>query len=556
MLAGCVPWPEKIATRYRQLGYWEDITIAEMLSRTVRRHPDKTALICGEQRIDYRTLERTALGLACRLLDAGVRPLDRVVVQLPNSPEFVYSYLALVRIGAIPVMALRAHRQTEIRHFVRSSGATAYVIPDMVGRFDYRPMARAVQVEHPTLRTVLVAGTPGPGQLSLTQMLDSPLEESAVAARLTGVRPDPAEVATMLLSGGTTSLSKLIPRTHNDYVLNARLCGAAAGFDTGTVFMAILPLGHNYNLASPGMLGTFFYGGTVVMAPSGDAGEVFGLVARERVSVIAAVVPLISNWLSSSVPGGFDLSSLKVIQNGGARLAPELRSRLRARFGCIPQEIYGTAEGLINMTRLDDPDELLLHSSGAPVCADDEIAVVDDDGNEVVDGAPGELITRGPYTIRGYYNAPETNAAAFTSDGFYRMGDIVRKEGRHVFTEGRKKDLINRGGEKISCEEVENLIFAHPKVKAVTLVAMPDPVFGEKACAFVIPREGEVLTFDELIAFLKLQNIASFKLPERLELVAEFPLSPVGKILKRQLREAIAEKLAAENPIAPGESPA
>jgi len=552
MLEGCVPWPDAMATRYRQLGYWEDITIAEMFSRAASRHPDKTALICGEQRIDYQTLERTALGLACQLLKAGIRPLDRVVVQLPNSPEFVYTYLALARIGAIPVMALRAHRQTEIRHFVRASGAIAYVIPDMVGRFDYRPMARAVQAEHPHLRSVLVVGTPSPGQLSLSQMLDSPLEASTVAARLADLRPDPAQVATMLLSGGTTSLSKLIPRTHNDYVLNARLCGAAAGFDRDTVFMAILPLGHNYNLASPGMLGTFFYGGTLVVAPSGDAEEVFGLVERERVSVIAAVVPLVSNWLSSAVPARFDLSSLKVIQNGGARLAPELRSRLRARFGCIPQEIYGTAEGLINMTRLDDPDELLLHSSGAPVCADDEIRVVDDDGNEVADGTPGELITRGPYTIRGYYNAPETNAAAFTADGFYRMGDIVRKQGRHVFTEGRKKDLINRGGEKISCEEVENLIFAHPKVKAVTLVAMPDPVFGEKACAFVIPREGETLTFDELIAFLKLQSIASFKLPERLELVAEFPLSPVGKILKRQLREAIAEKLAAENPI-PGE---
>jgi 2,3-dihydroxybenzoate-AMP ligase len=552
MLEGCVPWPDAMATRYRDLGYWEDITIAEMLSRTVRRHPDKIALICGDQRIDYRRLERMALRLACRLLDAGVRPLDRVVVQLPNSPEFVYTYFALVRVGAIPVMALRAHRQTEIRHFVRASGATAYVIPDVVGRFDYRPMARAVQAEHPHLRSVLVVGAPGPGQLSLTQMLDSPLEESAVDIRLADVRPDPAEVATMLLSGGTTSLSKLIPRTHNDYVLNARLCGAAAGFDLDTVFMAILPLAHNYNLASPGVLGTFFYGGTVVIAPSGDAEEVFGLVERERVSVIAAVVPLISNWLSSAAPGRFDLSSLKVVQNGGARLAPELRSRLRARFGCIPQEIYGTAEGLINMTRLDDPDELVLHSSGAPVCADDEIAVVDEDGSEMADGAPGELITRGPYTICGYYNAPETNATAFTADGFYRMGDIVRKLGRHVFTEGRKKDLINRGGEKISCEEVENLIFGHPKVKAVTLVAMPDPVFGEKACAFVIPREGETLTFDELIAYLKLQSIATFKLPERLELVAEFPLSPVGKILKRQLREAIAEKLTAENATAPG----
>ena len=318
------------------------------------------------------------------------------------------------------------------------------------------------------------------------------------------------------------------------------------------MLLAILPLGHNYNLASPGILGAFHYGGTVVLAPSGDPAEVFGLVERERVTTIAAAVPLISSWLGSDVPDRFDLSSLKVIQNGGARLAPELRSRMRERFRCTPQEIYGTAEGLINMTRLDDPDELLLESSGAPVCVDDEIMVVDDDGREVADGVSGELITRGPYTIRGYYNAPDRNREAFTADGWYRMGDIVRRRGRHVFTEGRRKDLINRGGEKISCEEVENLVYGHPKVKAVTLVAMPDPVFGEKACAFVVPKPGETLTFDELIAHLRQQKIAAFKLPERLELVPELPLSPVGKILKRQLREMITEKLAREAR-APGE---
>ena len=217
-----------------------------------------------------------------------------------------------------------------------------------------------------------------------------------------------------------------------------------------------------------------------------------------------------------------------------------------SRFGCTPQEVYGTAEGLINMVRLDDPDALLLESSGAPVCPDDEIRVVDDAGNEVADGVQGELVTRGPYTIRGYYDAPEKNREAFTADGFYRMGDIVRREGRHVFTEGRRKDLVNRGGEKISCEEVENLIYMHPAVKVVTLVAMPDPVFGEKACAFVVPKPGQTLTFEALIAFLKEQRIASFKLPERLEVVAELPLSPVGKILKRELRERITAALARE----------
>jgi 2,3-dihydroxybenzoate-AMP ligase len=546
MLEGCVPWPADVAARYRQRGWWEGITIPQLLERRAARHPQKTALVCGELRLSYADLATSYRRLACRFLEAGIKALDRVVLQLPNGPEFVLAYFALTRIGAIPVTALRAHRHSEIGHFLKASGAAAYVIPDRIGSFDYRDMAREVGADAPALRHVFVVGEPGPGQIDLRAMIDAPMADEAVVAALAGHDPDPAEVATMLLSGGTTSLSKLIPRTHEDYVLNARLCGRAGGFDEATVFMAILPLGHNYNLASPGMLGTYYYGGTVVLAPSGDAAEVFSLVQREKVTAIAAVVPLISNWLTSPVPDSYDLSSLKVIQNGGARLAPELRGRLRERFGCLPQEIYGTAEGLINMVPLDAPAEMLLNSSGVPVCEDDEIRVLDDDGNEVPDGEPGELVTRGPYTIQGYYCAAEKNAEAFTPDGFYRMGDIVRKQGRHVFTEGRRKDLINRGGEKISCEEVENLIFGHPKVKAVTLVAMPDPVFGEKACAFVIAKQGETLEFGELIAFLRQQKIASFKLPERLEVVSEFPLSPVGKILKRALREMIAAKIEGE----------
>nr|MDP2190104.1 AMP-binding protein [Rhodoferax sp.] len=542
MLEGCVPWPADQAARYRARGWWEGITIAQMLARSAGRHPEKTALVCADQRLSYRDLVETSDRLACRFIEAGIEPLDRVVVQLPNGPAFVHTYFALTRIGAIPVMALRAHRHTEIRHFVRACGAVAYVVPDRIGGFDYRTMAIEVQREFPILRSVFVAGEPGVGQHDLREMIAAALPAQATAALAT-LRPDPSEVATMLLSGGTTSLAKLIPRTHDDYVLNARLCGRAGGFNRNTVFMAILPLGHNYNLASPGMLGAFYYGGTLVLAPSGDPADVFSLVEREKVTTIAAVLPLISDWLNSPVPDGYDFSSLKVIQNGGARLAPELRSRLRERFGCLPQEIYGTAEGLINMAPLDAPDEYLMHSSGRPVCEDDEIRVLDDAGNELPDGTQGELATRGPYTIRGYFRAPHINAEAFTPDGFYRMGDIVRKDGRYLFTEGRKKDLINRGGEKISCEEVENLIFAHPKVKGVALVAMPDPVFGEKACAFVIAKEGQNLEFAELIAFLRQQNIASFKLPERLELVSEFPLSPVGKILKRKLREAIAEKM-------------
>jgi 2,3-dihydroxybenzoate-AMP ligase len=203
------------------------------------------------------------------------------------------------------------------------------------------------------------------------------------------------------------------------------------------------------------------------------------------------------------------------------------------------------------MVRLGDPDELLLESSGTPVSEFDEIKVLDDAGHEVPDGEPGELVVRGPYTINGYYNAPEKNAEAFTADGFYRMGDIVRKRGRYVYTEGRRKDLINRGGEKISCDEVENLIFGLPQVKQVSLVAMPDPVFGEKACACVVLKPGTALSFDEMVGHLRAQHIASFKLPERLEVMPAFPVSPVGKILKRELREMLAARVEAERAAAP-----
>ncbi|MCM2251105.1 MAG: AMP-binding protein, partial [Ramlibacter sp.] len=389
MLQGFVGWPQELAQRYRDAGLWEGLTVAEMVERTARRLPDKVALVHGVRRVTYAELIAEARRLAVGLLELGLGPQDRVVMQLPNLPEFVTMYLALNWIGAIPVMALRAHRHAEVRHFIRASGAVGYVVADVVGGFDFRAMAQEMQAEFPALRHVIVVGQAGPGQSGLQSVMDSVRSTDAQAQeKLAALRPASGEVSTMLLSGGTTSLSKLIPRTHDDYVLNARLCGAAAGFSQDTVFMAILPLGHNYNLASPGILGTFYHGGTVVLAAGTGAEEVFPLVARERVTVIAAVVPLINAWLSSDKIAAFDLSSLRVVQNGGARLVPELRRRLREQLGCTPQEIYGTAEGLINMTRLDDPDDLLMNSSGAPVSDEDEIMVVDDEGREVADGVP------------------------------------------------------------------------------------------------------------------------------------------------------------------------
>lgn len=545
MLEGCVPWPETYAELYRAKGYWEDITLSEMFEKSVEKYGSRVALVYNDESWSYAQLGETVNTLAYHLSQTGLRPLDKVIVQLPNIPDFVYTFLALVKIGVIPIMALPAHRLTEISHFVKASDAVGYVIPAVYRKFDYRNMAEQVQKKFANLQLVFVAGEANGEQISLDKLLESPVLSEEEVTQLAEISAEPSEVALMLLSGGTTALPKLIPRTHNDYVLNCKQCGLVGGFDENTVYLAVLPLGHNFTLVT-GILANFAYGGKVVISPGTNAEAIFALIQEEKVSVIAVAVPLVTNWLDSSVPARYNLESLRVIQNGGMRLPTELRVRVIEEFGCIPQEVYGTAEGLINMTHLDDQGDILLNSSGAPVHEADEIKVVDDSGNEVPDGEAGELLCRGPYTIRGYYNALEINRDAFTEDGFYHMGDIVRKRGRYVYAEGRKKELINRGGEKISCDEVENFIYAYPKVKEVCVVGMPDEVFGEKACAFVVPKQGETITFTELVGFLSTLNIAKFKLPERLEVVDQLPISPAGKILKRVLGDMIAGKLEQE----------
>lgn len=551
MLQGCVPWPEAYVRLYREKSYWEGQTIADVIEQLSVDHPDREAIFDGTGRMSFGQLWESSGRLAAGFVRLGLKPLDRVVLQLPNTPEFIIAFIALMRIGVIPVMALPAHRRTEILHFVLASQAVGLLIPAKQRDFDYRAMAEEIRDEAPTLRHVMVLGETLPGQASLSAMLAQPVADAEVAQMVTPRRPDAGEIALMLLSGGTTALPKLIPRTHNDYVYNFKQAGRIVGMNEDTVLLAVLPMGHNFGLASPGILGALAQGGRVVIAPSRGIETVFHLIAQERVTITLLTPPLAISWIDSPLLDCYDLSSLKNVVCGGARMPPELRLKLRQKLGCFFQEAYGNAEGLLSYVRLDDLPSLQLESSGAPICADDEINVVDDFGREIADGEAGELLVRGPYTIRGYYDNPEANAKAFTEDGFYRTGDIVRKCGSYLYYQGRKKELINRGGEKISCSEVEDHILAHPAVENVVLVAMPDPVYGERACAFIILKGQQILKLDELNAFLLTRGIAKFKLPERLEVVDSFPISPAGKVLRRKLCEMIEAKIKDEKEVAP-----
>lgn len=546
-----VPWPPAVAEHYRAQGYWAGSTLSALLREVADRTPDAPALVdaADELRLTHRELADRADAAAARLLDLGLSRGDRIVVQLGNGWEFVVLTLACLRTGIVPVMALPAHRRTELAYLARHAEATAIAVPDRMRDFDHQALAHelADDVREVTGGPwhVLVAGTDvAPGSVDLRALCapgPAPLPGATDAAG-----PDSGDVAVFLLSGGTTGLPKLIARTHDDYAYNARRSAEMAALDAASVYLVSLPAGHNFPLACPGILGVLLVGGTVVTLPSPEPVRVFATIAAEGVSHTAVVPAVAGRWLDhANEHGAGDLATLQVLQVGGARLADELARRVTPVLGCTLQQVFGMAEGLLNYTRLDDPDDVVCTTQGRPMCPADEVRLVDELDQDVPEGEPGSLLTRGPYTPRGYYKAAEQNARAFTDDGWYRSGDICRQtpEGNLV-VEGRDKDMINRGGEKISAEEVENLVYQLPSVAQVAAVAMPDRKLGERVCLYVVPRPGSTVTLEEVRDAMERIGVARFKLPEHLVLVDELAATKVGKIDKKALRADIAERLS------------
>jgi 2,3-dihydroxybenzoate-AMP ligase len=542
-LDGVVTWPPELAVWYRERGYWAGVVLGDRVDAWADRHGDRVAVVDGAARISYRELADRSRRLAGHLRALGIGRGDRIVVQLPNGIAFCDLTLALVRIGALPIMALPPHREHELGYMLDHAGAVALAVPDRFRGHDHVAMAEALREERATLAHVLVAGDPGRSGVALDRLVatEPPTAQPAEP-------PEPGDVALFLLSGGTTGLPKLIPRTHDDYLYNARASAQLCGLGAGTVYLAALPVSHNFALACPGLLGTWEAGGRVVLGNDPSPEAAFELIERERVTVTALVPALAGRWIEARDRLDADIASLELVQVGGARLAPELARRLEPSLGARLQQVFGMAEGLLNYTRLDDPLDVRVETQGRPLCEDDELLVVDADGAPLPAGEEGELLTRGPYTLRGYYRAAEHNARAFTADGYYRTGDVVRIDpgSGNLIVRGRVKDLINRGGEKVSAEEVENVALAHPAVLQVAAVAMPDPDLGERTCVYVVVRDGHALGLDELCAFMLGRRIAKYKLPERLEPVEALPLTNVGKVDKRALREDVAARLAAE----------
>lgn len=531
-------WPDDVAALYRAKGYWRGETFSQVLRSRAEAQPDAVAVVGMDQRWTYGDLLQKAETAAAGFLALGLKPGDRVVVQLPNRPEFLSVVFGLFRAQLIPVYALPAHRTTEIVHFVTRAEAAAYVVADRHEGLDYRALARAVQAEVPELRHVVVVG-----EADEFTAFDG---FRADPAALPKTDADPSDVAFLQISGGSTGLSKLIPRTHDDYLYSVRESADISGLEPESVYLTALPAAHNFPMSSPGYLGALYVGATVVMAPSPSPDVCFPLIEREGVTITGLVPPLALLWMQAAGRKTHDLSSLQVLLVGGAKFLPEAARRVRPELGCTLQQVFGMAEGLVNYTRLDDPETLIVETQGRPISPDDEILIVDDAGAPVADGQPGDLLTRGPYTIRAYHNDAGANARSFTEDGFYRTGDVVRRtpEG-YLVVMGRATDHINRAGEKISAEEVEDHLLAHPAVFDAAVVSVPDDYLGERICAFVIPKDVAPRGV-ELKAWMRQRDIAAFKAPDQIVFVDDFAVTAVGKVSRRELRAALRQRIVQE----------
>jgi 2,3-dihydroxybenzoate-AMP ligase len=554
-----VPWPDEAVARYVADGYWAGVPLGALLQEVADRMPDAPALVDPVAldgtgvRLTHAELAARADAAAVRLLELGIAAGDRIVVQLGNGWEFVVLTLACLRAGIVPVMALPAHRRAELTYLARHAEAVAIAVPDVMRDFDHQALGHELTAEVRAATGadwhVLVAGADiAPGSVDLRTLCEPSENTKADRARLDAAAPEPRDVAVFLLSGGTTGLPKLIARTHDDYAYNARASAEVAAVGADAVYLVSLPAGHNFPLACPGILGALLAGGRVVTLPSPEPVRAFATIASEGVTHTAVVPAVAARWMEYAAENGpAALASLRVVQVGGARLADELAYKVKPVLTATLQQVFGMAEGLLNYTRLDDPDDIVCTTQGRPMCPADEVRIVDAFDQDVPDAQPGMLLTRGPYTPRGYYRAAEQNARAFTADGWYRSGDICRRTAEgNLIVEGRDKDMINRGGEKISAEEVENLVYQLPAVSQVAAVAMPDRRLGERVCLYVVPRPGETVTLDEVRDLMEKIGVARFKLPERLVVVDELASTKVGKIDKKALRNDIAARLAAE----------
>lgn len=546
-LRGVTYAPAERAQAWLASGAWIDSTVGDAMRATARARPERAAFISDERTITFRELDEATERLGAALLATGLATGDRAIFQLGTTVETAVVLIACCKAGIVPVCSLPQHREVEIGQLARQSGARGYFVQADFGSFDLVGFARQMQRQHPALEHLVVVRGPAgaaEGARGLQALIDAmPLEEAR--RRLGDVPIGPRDVLSFQLSGGTTGVPKIIPRFHAEYLGHAAGWSRTYGVTGESRVIWSLPLMHNAGQLYA-LVPAVASGVTTVLMPKVDIRRMLELIERHRVTHALSIGPIAPQLMAYADVARHDLSSLRLFATMSRA------DGLEAHLGVPCSNLYGITEGLLLGSGADAAPFRRHHTQGASGCADDEIRLLEPDSERpVAPGAVGELCFRGPSALLGFFDAPEANAKAFTSDGFYRTGDMMT---RHVVDgvacyafEGRLRDNVNRGGEKIGCEEVEGFVSAHPAVADAKLVAMPDPFYGEKGCVFVISRPGrQAPDVEALGAFLVGRGLARYKCPERIEVVEAFPTTRVGKVDKPALKKLIADKLAAE----------
>lgn len=514
-------YPEKTRAYYRRVGAWNDETLWELLEKAPGP-VSAPAVLGGGHVISRSQLMAASRRLAATFASRGVVQGDRVVLALPNGPEFFVAFFACQWAGVVPVMGLASHRPHELTHLIEASAAKGIVIGTDDPTFAAAEFARRQQAA---------------GHLNAVIGLD----ECAAALKDgdSGTFPerpdiDPDALAVLQLSGGTTGPSKLIPRTHNDYGYSIRESVLVCGLTRKTVYLAALPVAHNFPLTSPGSLGALAAGGTVVTPSAAGPAAILRDIATHRVTITGVVPSLALAMCVAHRAAPADLTSLRALQVGGAPFSSEAARHVAFTLGVRVQQVYGMAEGLVCYTRMDDPVSVCRTTQGRPMSAVDEVRIVDSAGVTLPLGDVGELTTRGPYTIRSYYAPPGSTPPgqdSFTADGFYRTGDLARQdEDGNITVVGRIKEQINRGGEKLSPNEIEGVLLSMAAVAEASVIGVDDELLGQKTHARIVPASPEAApTLADVRSHFRVRGVAAHKVPDSLEVRPRIDVSHVGK---------------------------
>jgi len=521
--------------RYIANGWWRNVTFGYALDEVAEKYPDKEAFVDNKVRLTFTQLRETINRLAANLVELGIVKGDRVLLQLPNWSEFLFSFYALQKIGVPAVLMLPRHGLREIDHFSRMTKAKAWIMPENYHKTNYIPMIVQALKSNPTLKhIIIVRGRENSSFISFDKLLNGRTPDRK--PQIIGNGPEASDVAFIMPTGGTTGLPKAVPRTHNSAICDAWYRTEAREQGKDEICLLSVPLEHNLGLAA--MNGTILTGGKLVFLDSTKPEDFCETIEKEKVTCAPLVPTLLSRLVNFSNLDNYDLRSLRALYVGGAKTPPDIIRAVHKRMGNIYICAFGMSEGTGCTTRLDDNLDVILNSVGKPCCPHDDYRIVDDEGREVPVNTEGELIVKGPSIFFGYLNNPEENARAFTKEGYFITGDraVIDENGYFRIT-GRSKDIIIRGGENISPADIEVMIREHPKVEDIAVIGIPDEEFGERVCAYIKTKGDTTISLSDITGFLSEQGASVLQLPERVEIIDNIPLTNIGKPDKKALKE-------------------